>query len=404
MSQHESEGLAISAYQPTIASGSYTPRGRLLDDLLGQKFTAETHTVQANGGWWSQRLTLSGNLVDMEEWLDRGLGRHIETYNPALEQIFGGFVNSVTLSAGTLSTTRGPLLDIANRVSVTYTPILDATANPPIVGSQTTTTIADNANSQAQYAIIEQVLNGGQLLDDDGTGPPVVSLAERRRDVYLAENAWPKSSEDLGLGATSEPVIELDILGYVHWLGAYILDDATAATITVSNPAGTGKLQLILAADPNGIFSTDYVQMTTNGLLTSRYEQDNRDAWTAVNELVELGDALNNRYLFGIYQNQRAEYNAIPTSAKYQHRIASRDIEIQPFGGGVAIAPWDVQVGEWVFLPDFLVGRPQPAEFRRDPRYIFIESVTFTAPATAQIRGGNTDTIGQLIAKGGMWG
>ena len=407
-SYHESVGLAMMAYQPTI--GSYAPRGVLVDDRLGEKYTGYSHITQADGGWWSASLSLDGNLVDMEDWLERGLGRHIEVYSPALVQVWGGFVNKVTLSAGALTASRGPLMDIANRVSVSYTPITDATTNPPTTGDATVTTIAENAASQARYGIVEKVLSAGQLLHWTDTGPPVVNhfLDEQYRDTYLAENAWPKTSEDLGIGSTSEPRVELELLGYIHWLQTYIVDmvnigDYDAIYISHTDPIDSGKLQLVLGADPNSLFSTDYSRMTFNGILTSSYEDGSRDAWTIIKELIGMGDANNNRMLFGVYGDQRVYYEAIPTAAAYQHRIADRDMVVEPFGGGPEIRPWDVQPGEWLFLPDFLTGRSQPSDIRRDPRYLFIESVTFTAPYQVQIRGGALDTLAQLMAKGGTW-
>lgn len=407
-SYHESIGLSIAAYQPTI--GSYTPRGVLVDDRLGEKYSAYSHVTQADGGWWSAGLSLNGNLVDMEDWFERGLGRHIEVYNPALVQIWGGFVNKVTLSAGPLTATRGPLLDIANRVSVAYTPITDATTNPITTGDAAVTTIAENTASQTRYGIVEKVLDAGQLLHWIDTGPPIVNhfLDEQYRDTYLAENAWPKTSEDLGIGSTSEPRVELELLGYIHWLQAYIVDmvnigDYDAIYISYADPIDTGKLQLVLGADPNGLFSTDYTQMDFNGILTSSYEDGTRDAWTIIKELVSMGDANNNRMLFGVYGGQQVYYKAAPTTTIYQHRMTGRDMVVEPFGGGMEIRPWDVQAGEWLFLPDFLAGRSQPSDKRRDPRYLFIESVTFTAPYSVQIRGGALDTLAQLTAKGGTW-
>jgi hypothetical protein len=260
-SYFEQSGISISAWKPSIVAGvSYAPKG------------------------WSASITLNGELVDMEGWFTDGLNRHIEVHNSALELIFAGFVNQVDLSAGTLSATRGPLLDIANRVSVTYTPILDATTTPPIRGTQTTTIIADDTTSQGRYGILEDVVEGGSLLDDG-----VTDDAAQLRDTYLQEFKDPESSENLNLGGGSTvPSVTLGILGYVHRFQKYVMQDTTAATTTIST-----KIENVINDDPNSLFSTDFSRIDTNAFLTSRYEDDNRMAWDVLQELVSIGDVNN---------------------------------------------------------------------------------------------------------------
>ena len=273
----ETKGLAIHAYQPTIDPGvSYTPTGRLISDTLGSEGTGYSHEITADDGWWSASLSLTGTVDEMESWFNDGLNRHIEIYNPDMEKIFEGFVNQITYSAGTLTADRGPLMDIANRVSVLYTPILSGTESPPITGTQTSTTIADNTVSQAKYGIIEKIFQAGQLYPD---------AADNLRDSYLADMAWPETSESIATGSTSEPTISIQILGYVHRLNCYVVQDITAVSVQLSDSDGTGKMQLLLADDPNGLFSTDYSQMEDNGELVQRYENENRTAWTAIKQL-----------------------------------------------------------------------------------------------------------------------
>lgn len=383
-------GISISAFRPTIvAGGAYTPNGNLITDQLAQNADTYSHELLANGGWWSASLSISGSLVEMENWIDDGLNRHIEVYNFALEKIWEGFVNMVTLSAGTLQATRGPLMDVANRASVVYTPILDPTTAPPIEGSETTTTIANNAASQAKYGIFEQVLSGGRKLDD-GTTDEAVEL----RDTTLQESREPETSEDVNLGSSSIASVTLDLLGYVHRFKGYVYADATAATVQL----GT-KMQLVITADPNGLFSTSYTQMAANALLVSRYDDDNRMAWDVIQELVSIGDAAANRYTFGIYDGRQAIYAAIPDDTAYQHRIAGKNVDIETYGVGTKIHPWDVLPARWMFLPDFLVGRTQPTDRRLDPRYLFIESVRFTAPSALQISGQKVSRLPQMIAR-----
>jgi len=325
----------------------------------------------------------------MEDWFASGLNRHVEVYDSALVKVWEGFVNMVTLSAGTLRATRGPLIDIANRVSVVYTPILDAATAPPLEGSETTTTVDDNAASQVKYGIFEQVISGGKLLDD-GTTDDATEL----RNTFLEENREPETGEEISLGSSVTASVQIDLLGYVHRLQGWVYQDTTAATAQLDT-----KLGAILDADPNVIFSSANSAIATNPLLVSGYDDDNRMAWDAIQELVSLGDAAANRYTFGVYDNQRAVYAIAPTDTAYQHRIAGESMDIEAYVTGATVRPWDVLPARWMFLPDFLVGQTQTTDQRLDPRFLFIESVQFTAPSAVQISGQKVSRIPQMIAR-----
>ena len=86
----------------------------------------------------------------------------------------------------------------------------------------------------------------------------------------------------------------------------------------------------------------------------------------------------------------------------YQHKIQDESLNIEQYGSGVEVRPWNIKPAQWVFLSDFLAGGDIPTERRLDPRFIFIESVTFSAPYDVQINGGKINTIKQLLASQGM--
>lgn len=387
-SHHQSLGLSVLAFRPTISSGSYTVRGTLFDDQIASKMDGLSFDKHADGGWWSARITLNARLADAEQWFEEGLNLNIEIYNPALVRIFRGFVNQVDLSAGALSATRGPVLDVVNRISMTYTPILDATIAPPIYGSETTTTITDDTDSQAEFGIIEKVFAAEP-------GRCLQTQAEQQQDTFLEELKDARTSEDAGFSAQNVTQIILNVLGYRHRLATYIHQNTAAASVQLST-----KIEQALASDPNGLFSTDYSDIETNAFLVNQFEDDNRVADDVIRDMVEIGGAAaNNRYLFGIYDDEKARYNAIPTTALYQHRIADKFRRIEKFGTGELVRPWDVKPGEFLFFPDFLIGRTQPTDLRKDPRYLFIESVSFSTPYEIQINGAQLSTIPQLLAK-----
>jgi len=391
MSLFESTGLAIVAYDPEISSGSYDPRGYMVDNLLAYKCVSYEHEILANGGWWTASLQLRGDLGEMEEWFANGLNRHVEVFNPGQQKVWEGFVNAIEFSAGTLSVTRGPLMDIANRLSVVYTPILDPTADPPIKGTTMPTTIADDADSQTKYGIIEKVLSGGDMLDDGTTDE-----AEQFRDSVLEEMKEPETSESLNFADTSEPSVTLRLLGYAHRFGTYVFQDLTTATIQLDT-----KIQGVISGDPNGLFSTDYTEFDANAYLTSRYENTNRTAWDIITSLVKIGDASDDRYTFGVYGDRVSWYKEVPEEIAYMHRITDPELRLETYSTRSRVDPWDVLPARWIFVPDFLIGQTEYDDMRRDQRHIFIESVRFVAPYTLSISGNKVDRLNQILAKRG---
>jgi hypothetical protein len=121
-----------------------------------------------------------------------------------------------------------------------------------------------------------------------------------------------------------------------------------------------------------------------------------------IQELVEAGDDNQERVTFGVFADRQITFESLPTDVAYQHRIAGQNARIEVYGAGVEVRPWNVKPGQWVFLPDFLAGTAQPTDKRLDPRYLFIESVKFSAPYDLSLNGGKVNTIRQLLAQQGM--
>lgn len=388
-----STGLSIQAWDPAIIRGvSYTPRGQIVDPYLADRATGYSHVTRAAGGWWSATLSFAGRQHEIEEWYERGLGRHVEVHNPSGVLVWAGFVDSVDIEVGTLSATAGPLMETANRVSVIYTPILDVA--PKLTGAQSVTTIAEDTDSQDRYGILEDVLSGGELLDDGTTND-----AEQYQDTYIAEHRWPATDERLSFSASSQAKATLHLKGYIHFLKRYITETTTEATCSVYT-----KIVDALADDRNGLFSVDRVHVYNNPFLVYRREDKHRSAWTVINEMVNLGDANDNRYVFGVYEGQKFHYRQVSDTPLYQHRLGQAAVRIEDYGRGTRVDPWDVQAGEWVFLPDFLAGltpdRGLPMQV--DHRYVLAEEITFTAPNGIEVIGGRYGILAQWLAKRGL--
>jgi len=355
------------------------------------------HEHNADGGFGSANITLAANRNDVDEWIEYGLGRHIEVDGPHLGRVWEGFVNRVDVDIGPLSITRGPLLNIGNRVDIVYSTI-DTTSEPPAIGQRERLSdwigYTNDTASQALYGIIEKILSTGGL-----TGQ---ADAAKIVDTYIAENRLPETSQTFSTtrnagGAT----IRLSCLGYRSWLEAYVYNLTTGGDVNLS-----AKLTAVLAADPNGIISTNYFNVTANTYQVSQWEDEDRTAWSIIKSLLAYGDASDVRYMFGIYEDRIPYYTAMTNDIAYYQELSDLAMRVKTTSGAT-IYPWDVRPARWLFYPDFLTGRSEPltlADQRDDPRFEFIETVRYTAPQGLSHNGAKQGTLKQVLAKYGVTG
>lgn len=378
-------GLSINYSDPLWKLGRVGFLGTLANqvDSYDQEITAV-------GGYWSASFSIKGRQRQIEDWFAKGLGRHIEVYNPALDKIWEGFVNRVSIKIGGLSVERGELVAIGNRIYAVYAPI-DTTTTPPVTAIRTQTAVANDTDSQNLYSIIQKNLDAGK---------ETAAGAEQIRDTYLKENRWPETNQSLSLGggAANDISVSIECAGYVKFLETFTYTEATSGTWTLRE-----KLLDALAGDPNALISTDYSQIAANSFTVDRYEDNSPTAWAVIKSLLAYGDTSDNRYIFGIYNDRRAYYSAIPTAEEYVHRLADPAQSVQTVVGGT-VKPWDVKPGKWLFIPDFLIGQSQASDLRQDPRYMFIESARYSAPWKLDLKGGKTDKLSQKLAKLGLGG
>jgi len=326
---------------------------------------------------------------DIEEWLENGLGRHIVVYNEGAQVIWEGFVNDMEATIGGLSIKRGPLMGVANKVAIIYSTV-DTSVSPPAVGVRKKLAYANDTASQAKYGILEKVLS---------VGGATSANAAYIRDTFIADSAEAETTPtQIVLGGTGGLSMSLNCLGYVHWMNAYTYNSTTTGTTTLS-----ARIQAVLTADPNTILSTDYGRITANTLSVPAYEQDDPLALAYVNGLVVLGDVAYNRYTFGIYADRQAYYTVMPSTQEYTWRISDGGEVYTPLGE--MVRPWDVKPARWVQIPDFLIGRISDATaLRDDPRMMFVESLTYSAPYGLTLTGAKIAKLPQILGQLGLMG
>jgi len=374
--------LTITADTPLWRSGSNPWE-------ITQQNRDYEHTVEAVGGYWSARFTIRGGRSLIDDWLQDGLGRHVEVFDHSLTKIWEGFVNRVDANYGPLAATRGPLLDIANRVWVSYSSIEYDEDNNPIVGTREETTRNNDTDSQALWGIVPKLLSSGGL---------EYGQAEVIRDTYAANHALPRTSKRFRSDSKADTSVTVDCLGYVRWM------NWVYALTTGGNMDASAKIIDVLGDTPNVAWlAFDTTHVDSNPLQVPAWEDESKLAWSVIKDTVVRGDASYNRWLFGIYNNLEAWYHAAPTTVEYQQRLSQPKPTVEHIDGH-EIYPWQVRPGKWLMFPDFLIGQAPSLDLREDPRAMFIESVTFRAPDVLDMRGGSVDTVDALVAQLGLLG
>lgn len=378
-SHSDSRALTVAVFEPLALGATQL-------DNISAALNDYNHELLAVGGYWSARIRIEGRQVDLEDWYERGLGRRIVTYSPDGIVVWEGFVNTVKLSLGPLSKTIGPLLDVTNRVRLVHSFI---SAGGQDIGLRISTDWADDTTPQDKYGIFEKVL---------ATGGASIATAEQLRDQYLVENVNPPRSEEWTLGGQGVSM-ELECAGYVRLMEHYAYNNAGTGAQNLSV-----KLAAVIDAEPNDILTSANGIIEANTLQVGVRDNENRMAWNVVKELLALGDASFNRTLFGVYAGRQSRYRAVVEQTDYLQALSDTSQQVTTPGGSV-VEPWYVLPGKWMRVTDFLIGRvPDTDELRDDPRFMFIESVQFTAPYSLTLRGGKVDKLSQRMARLGLSG
>lgn len=398
----ENQWLPLVIRQPLVIGTTV-----LHDDLATRAESLKVvHT--AWGGFWQLSFQIQGSQGEIEDWIDDGLGRDVTLHGPALDVIWEGFVSQVSGNIGSLSITRGPLLDtVANRVYVEYAvdesepldsgvvapifdppvPIFRPPAPPP---PALPANWYEDTDSQAKYGIIERVLTAGEL---------TVTNAEEMAQTALEKWKEPQTDEKDNLESSASPSVTVTCLGYVHWLKAFTYTSAVGTTANAS-----AMVQNFLGADPNSIFSTDYANVNANTSQVMDSYPDQAPAWDALKGVVSIGDSSYNRWLFGIGKDRKAYYSAAPTTTAYQRALAAPEQRLEVYGAGTRVYPWEARAARWTFYTDLLVGKAPAAERRSDPRFLFVEQATFTLPWGLTLDGSDFGKLDQALAKMGLDG
>jgi hypothetical protein len=381
-SMFETVGLTIAISAPLVKGGAW------LFDM--EVYDSYSHTISSFGGYTSASIGATMPIDELDQWILNGLGRDVKVYAADGKVVWKGFVNSISVTLGPLSYSIGPLGDIGNFIIASYTPIIDPNADPVVTGTQTETVAVQDAISQDRYGMIEKFLSAGTCLQED---------AEYARDVFLAETKDPPRSKELSIGGGEGGIsISLECAGYFEWFKYYVYNGGVAQSTTALL-----KLQAIIDADPNSIFSHNYAQMYACPVLVSELEDKNNLADSIIQSIIALGDGADERILFGVYDDEVVYYEQIPTAVEYMFRYSAEEQTVEDING-TPVKPWHVRPGKFVSIPDLMIGSLTSADLKTDLQIQFIESVNFTAPNQISLTGGKVNTLPQMMARMGLGG
>jgi len=131
-------------------------------------------------------------------------------------------------------------------------------------------------------------------------------------------------------------------------------------------------------------------------------------------DIANLGDANNNRYIFGVYKDRVFEYRPVLQNIEYTTRIDDGRIE-RGEATGIYVKPWEVMPGRWLQVLGVSIGArsykrddsaTEDSNIRHseDPSKIFIEKVSYTAPYGLSITSGRASTFRQRLDRLGLGG
>ena len=402
MSVLTTAGLIIKLFEPRWYNPGFDPFWREITNLdLSNKALGYTHKILADGGFDIANLSIADSYDRAFEIYSRGLGYTLLVLDQNGKEVWFGVINKITFSQGNITSSIGPLMEIVNDLVVVYTPLY-VDIDPVEKGEKTFTAQLQNASSILKYGVHQAVYNAGEA-----AVTATYNAAEQLQVAYLNEVAFPSDDEQsIGFSATGSVSISFECVGLRYYLQKYWYNSVLlTGTTTISASGAASKLNLVLDADPNLVIAIR--DFDSNSVVVGSLEDQYRLGSSIIGEMVSLGGVSPNfyRYTFGVYEDRTAKYKQIPLTAKYEFR-QTESSQIYLYGTNQVVYPWDLRPANWLVSKNSFPGDPivSPYVERNDPRVMFIEDVTYTAPYNFSVNGSRAGRLSQMIAQMGLSG
>lgn len=344
-----------------------------------------SHTTRAVGGFWTADINVSVPSSEISEWVESGLGAHVEARNAAGDLFWVGLIDSVILNVGDTQITIGSVLGIKNKLRLSYSTFVEGEQGQ-MQGTTQLTDWVEDIESQRRYGTQEDTLSVSGIAADNISTALALSLDKH-------SEPHPKLSLQAFSGKHN---LTIKCIGYSQMLTKYVYRSTTTTGTTASS-----KIAAILSDDPNGLVNVASGRFETNDLALSSYANGKHTAWEEIKIILSQGDSNNNRWVFGIYDGRRPEYKALPTGLSYYYQGG----QFFDYVTGEVIPPELVRPANRMVVSGILAGRAFDATpATADPRIAIIEQVSFTAPNTITINSGVSFAINQFFAQMGLIG
>lgn len=236
-----------------------------------------------DGGYYRASFNMYIDPIASSEFLENGLGRHVEIYDNQSICVFEGFIFEIVRDVGSTIAN----ISLQNMINKAW--MRSDHDGDQIVERGTTLHVL---KSQAKYGIKEGVLSGGEL---EG-----LSVADQSAQQYLNWRAWPNPESEIGAGS-GIPHLQIYCRGYMETLAWRVYNQ----TILTGTQGANAQIEDIL--DSVGQFVNSYSLSSNSTQVTKEYDADRR-ADDIIRGIASLGDSNNRRWIAYMLNNLTLYY------------------------------------------------------------------------------------------------
>ena len=231
------------------------------------------------GGYYRANFNVFFDHVAASEFLESGLGRHVDVYDDQSIKVFEGFIFEIVRDTGkTLSS-----ISLQNTVNKVF-------MRADHDGDQVTerSTVLQSAESQGRFGIKDNVLTGGEVAS--------LSVADQGSQQYINWRSYPIPEPEIGAGS-GVPHLKVFCRGYIETLSWRVYNSTDTG-----NQSANAQIQDIL--DDVAQFVDSYELEANSTLIAREYDADRR-ALDIINSIVAFGDSHDRKWVAYMTDNRK---------------------------------------------------------------------------------------------------
>jgi hypothetical protein len=378
-------GLSVEIGVPLVMGGGFS---FAIDHTALEGYS---HAIDADWGFWEASVNTTDDADSLDKWASL-IGYDVKVFGPSGQVVWEGLINKISIRYGPYSYEIGPYLEIINHAYVQYSTMRWDT-DFPVGGDSIRSDTVTNDDSIARYGILQSSLSGSDTTEEQ---------AEAALRLYVAENAYPKSAQSLSLGeAGSKISVSLSCAGYAQLFTRYFYENIIDVLVDPILIPTTDKIARIIAADPNGLFTTANTDLRTNETLVHNHEEGDRYAEAIIKEITSIGDGALTRWVFYVDTGLKCVYRPVSNEVAYRHSLYESATILRNLDGSPAM-PWDVRPGTWIESDINAPSASQYVDSGAHRRFMFVESVRFTYPFRLELSEKKVRRLDQALARLGL--